>query len=81
LSDYDITTDLLPKPYLQAFFELALRGVTIDSAAVKEAAFGFFSNIANLLRADFSPFLQYVMPPLFESCESHAGIEKKGEMR
>jgi hypothetical protein len=62
------------RPFIPEAMEAALAGLSLDCAELKEFSYGFFSNIAEAIKADFAVYLSPVMGPIWASCESSDGI-------
>jgi len=55
------------RPYVQETMKLAMESVGIDSPKLKEQSFFFFAILAKVYGDEFTPFLEHIMPPIFES--------------
>eukprot|EP01124_Arcella_intermedia_P013089 TRINITY_DN1949_c0_g1_i1.p1 TRINITY_DN1949_c0_g1~~TRINITY_DN1949_c0_g1_i1.p1 ORF type:complete len:1078 (+),score=300.19 TRINITY_DN1949_c0_g1_i1:190-3234(+) len=62
-------------PYVPFFMEHACKGLMIPGLdELRDYTFGFFANIAEVLREDFKSYLEVVMPLVVAGCESTDGI-------
>jgi importin-4 len=56
-------------PYVEPLMESAKEGLHLNHPRLKETSFSFFSAMARVYEEDFQPFLETVVPALFESLE------------
>ena len=57
----------------------AFAGLELDSSEVHEYSYGFFANAAEVLEADFAPFLPPLMEHLMKSCSSDDIVWDEGD--
>ncbi|KAF8329441.1 ARM repeat-containing protein [Cantharellus anzutake] len=56
------------RPYFADSMAIAMNGVTLGSARLKECSFLFYGVIARVFEVEFTPYLEHVVPALLESC-------------
>ncbi|XP_051145314.1 uncharacterized protein LOC127261141 [Andrographis paniculata] len=61
------------EPILPAFIEAAISGFGLEFSELREYTHGFFSNVAELLKDGFTPYLPHVVPLAFSSCNLDDG--------
>ncbi len=82
---------VLGDPLLQEFSRFAFQGLEIDSTnhqyALRAAIYGYFTNLASVLGADFLPLLQQLFPFILATITSEEGMidssegNKRGEKK
>jgi importin-4 len=56
------------RPYFADTMTMALAGLELGSARLKECSFLLFAVLAKIFEGEFTPYLSRVVPPLLESC-------------
>lgn len=64
-------------PLLNDIFTLVGEGMNLNYFHLREASHNFFAYVANLLEADFEPYLMTVMTYLLAACASDDGLDLK----
>jgi hypothetical protein len=54
---------------MNQFMQLAIEGMSHDSASLRECSYCFFSVVARVFGNDFAPYLTLIMPRLIQSCQ------------
>jgi len=68
------------EPYIKEFMDMGLRGCALEEQhELREYTYGFFANVAEILKADFAPYLPIVIPFLLASCDSTDGVVGVGD--
>ncbi|KAJ1984508.1 hypothetical protein H4R33_004360 [Dimargaris cristalligena] len=62
-------------PHLEGFMKLALEGLELSSGRLRDCTFLFFGTISEVFGDDFAPYLQFVVPPLLQSCRVDESIQ------
>jgi hypothetical protein len=64
----------LVKPVLKESIHVALQGLTLEYNELREYTYGFFCNLAEILKADFIEHVPIILPFILASCDSTDGI-------